>query len=341
MTFRVVAIPLFAAICLASPALTSGEQAQRGKGYRPREGGGGTQTATRSGGDNPGGGDRDRTASTTSRPAGRQAEPRAADGDDAPRTARPHNGGTQTADRSGGDDRRGDRTASTDSNRTEERRRETRRSDRDDDQRYAVPRNNNAVVNTPRILSRDGRSNDYRDRAYYRVVRSDWPRLNINIGSSHRGQYAPVHYDYWARRYYRWSPIGYAPWSLIYGSIGFSNYGYYGGVGPSPFYYGYNGYGYAYGSGISSPYGGYPSYQYPHVAGGVRLKIRPRDAQVFVDGYYAGIVDDFDGVLQSLKLEAGGHKIEVRMPGFEDLALDVHVQPGRTITLEEFLQPRP
>ncbi len=67
--------------------------------------------------------------------------------------------------------------------------------------------------------------------------------------------------------------------------------------------------------------------------GGVRLKIRPRDAQVFVDGYYAGRVDDFDGTFQSLRLEAGGHKIEVRMPGFEDLELDVHVQPGRTITL--------
>jgi hypothetical protein len=341
MALRVVAIPLFAAICLASPAITSGEQAQKGKGYRPREGGG-TQTATRSGGDNRGGGDRSTTSS--SRPAERRAETRTPDRDNADqRTARPRDtGGTQTADRSGGDDRRGDRTASTDTNRTEERRRDTRTSDDgNDNQRYAVRRNNNAVVNSPRIITRDVRSNDYRDRAYYRVVRNDWPRININIGSSHRGHYAPMHYDYWARRYYRWSPIRYAPWSLIYGSIGFSNFGYYGGVGPSPFYYGYNGYGYSYGPGIYSPYGGYPTYQYPHVAGAVRLKIRPRDAQVFVDGHYAGLVDDFDGVLQSLKLEAGGHKIEVRMPGFEDLELDVHVQPGRTLTLEEFLRPRP
>jgi hypothetical protein len=29
------------------------------------------------------------------------------------------------------------------------------------------------------------------------------------------------------------------------------------------------------------------------------------------------------------------------MPGFDALELDVHVQPGRTITLEEFLQPKP
>ena len=125
---------------------------------------------------------------------------------------------------------------------------------------------------------------------------------------------------------------------MIYGSIGFPNYGFYGGVGPSPFYYGHNGYGWAYGPGV---YSTYPAYAYPHEAGGIRLKIRPRDAQVFVDGYYAGRVDDFDGVFQSLKVEAGGHKVEIRMPGFEDLELDVHVQPGRTITLDEYLKPRP
>jgi len=300
MKLRVVAIPLFAAICLAPPAITSGEQAQRGRGYRPREGGGGTQTAEKSGGDNKRDGG-DRSAGTNSRPAERRAE-------------------TRTADR----DNDSQRTASTDNSRAEERRSETRTSDRDDNERYAVPRTYNAVVNRPPNTSRS-----YRDRDYY-----------INVGSAYRGgHYAPVHYDYWARRYYPWSPIGYAPWSLIYGSIGFSNYGFYGGVGPSPFYYGYNGYGYSYGPGMYSSH--YPTYAYPHIAGGVRLKIRPRDAQVFVDGYYAGRVDDFDGTFQSLKLEAGGHKIEVRMPGFEDLALDVHVQPGRTVTLEEFLRPRP
>ena len=219
MKLRVVAIPLFAAICLASPAITSGEQAQRGRGYRPREGGGGTQTAEKSGGDNNRGGG-DRTAATNSRPAERRAE-------------------TRTADR----DNDSQRTASTDNSRAEERRGETRTSDRDDNERYAVPRTYNAVVNSPRNTSRD-----YRDRDYY-----------INIGSSYRGgHYAPVHYDYWARRYYHWSPIGYAPWSLIYGSIGFSNFGFYGGVGPSPFYYGYNGYGYSYGPGIYSS--AYPTY---------------------------------------------------------------------------------
>jgi hypothetical protein len=298
MKLRVVAIPLFAAICLASPTITSGEQAQRGRGYRPREGGGATQTAEKSGGDNNRGGG-ERTAGTNSRPAERRAE-------------------TRTADR----DNDSPRTASTGNNRAEQRRGESRTSDRDDNERYAVPKTYNAVVNSPRTTSRD-----YRDRDDY-----------SNIRSSYRGgHYAPVHYDYWARRYYPWSPIGYVPWGLISGSIGFANFGAYG-----TYYGAYGAYGGAYGAPYAhyAPYAQYaPGYAYDF--GGVRLRIRPREAQVFIDGYYAGRVDDFDGTFQSLKLEAGGHKIEVRMPGFEDLELDVHVQPGRTITLEEFLRPRP
>jgi PEGA domain len=279
MRLGVVAIPLFAAICLASPAIADGDQAQRGRGYRPHDGGGG-QTAERSGGDNRGGGERNRTAGTNDN---RAEERRAA-----------NRSGDRTAD-NGGDGGA-------------------------DNQRYARPRDNGTVVVT-------------RNRPV--VVTRNRP-VNVNVVSGYRGPryYAPVHYDRWARHYYRWSPIGYAPWSLIYGSIGFSNYGFYGGFAPSTYYYGYNGY---YGPGpYYSPWqaGGYD-------IGGVRLKIRPRDAQVFVDGHYAGLVDDFDGTFQSLRLESGGHKIEIHMPGFEDLELDVHVQPGRTITLEEQLRPRP
>ena len=155
------------------------------------------------------------------------------------------------------------------------------------------------------------------------------PNVIVNIRPN-RGPryYAPAYYDRWARQNYRWSPIGYAPWGLIYGSIGaygaYSAYSAYGTFG-------------AYGA----PYYAYPPYGGGYDLGGVRLRIRPRDAQVFVDGYYAGVVDDFDGTFQQLRLEQGGHQIEIRMPGFEDLEMDVHVQPGRTITLHEDLRPRP
>jgi hypothetical protein len=65
--------------------------------------------------------------------------------------------------------------------------------------------------------------------------------------------------------------------------------------------------------------------------GGVRVLGAPRSAQVFVDGAYAGIVDDYDGTFQQLNLEAGANHIEVRAPGVPPLQYDVNVQPGQTL----------
>jgi hypothetical protein len=126
--------------------------------------------------------------------------------------------------------------------------------------------------------------------------------------------------------------------SYVYGSpfygYGYPAYGYpaYGYGYP----YGYPGYGYG---GYYAPYGyGYGGYSgQPY--GGLRIDIPEREAEVYVDGYFAGVVDDFDGRLQQANLEAGPHRIEVRLPGFETLAFDVRIEPGRTITYRGGLRP--
>jgi hypothetical protein len=69
------------------------------------------------------------------------------------------------------------------------------------------------------------------------------------------------------------------------------------------------------------------------VTGGVRIQGAPRNAQVFVDGSYAGVVDDFDGTFQRLPLEPGSHEIEIRAPGLPPMTYDVNVQPGQTVTI--------
>ena len=84
-------------------------------------------------------------------------------------------------------------------------------------------------------------------------------------------------------------------------------------------------------------YGTYGSYGYP--VGELRLKVQPRDAQVFIDGYYAGRVDDFDGVFQSLRLEEGEYQVEIVLPGYEPLAFDVRILPGEKTTYEGDLIP--
>jgi hypothetical protein len=131
--------------------------------------------------------------------------------------------------------------------------------------------------------------------------------------------------------YYRSYPFYYDPWG-------------YSGFGLNSFYYSPWGWypNYAYGYGAPYAYGGYagPGYR-GYDRGGVKLKVKPRDAEVYVDGYYAGTVDDFDGTLQSLKLDSGGYRIEIRKPGFETLHFDVRVQPDRTVTFKEEMKPIP
>jgi len=92
-----------------------------------------------------------------------------------------------------------------------------------------------------------------------------------------------------------------------------------------------------YGSSGVYPYGHTPRGYYDPIPGrlygGLRITGAPREAQVFADGYYVGIVNDFDGVFQHLNLEAGPHQIEVRLPGYDDaVEFDVMIQPGRTTT---------
>ncbi len=98
-----------------------------------------------------------------------------------------------------------------------------------------------------------------------------------------------------------------------------------------------------YGAGGSYPYGYTPRGYYDPLPGrpygGLRITDAPREAQVFADGYYVGIVDDFDGVFQHANLEAGTHRIEVQAPGYESVAFDVMVQPGRTMTLRADMYP--
>ncbi len=101
--------------------------------------------------------------------------------------------------------------------------------------------------------------------------------------------------------------------------------------------------GYRYGSPYYGPVYGYsvPSGAYGprHYYGDLRLEVRPRDAAVYVDGYYTGIVDDFDGTFQRLTLEAGPHRVEIEAPGYETRVYDVYVDPTRTLDLHGDLVP--
>jgi hypothetical protein len=127
---------------------------------------------------------------------------------------------------------------------------------------------------------------------------------------------------------------------------GYYGPGYYGGYYGGGYYdpwYGVAGFGGYFGGYYDPWYGGYPADPQGGGGGGytnnfddgtLRLKIKPRDAEVYVDGYYSGVVDDFDGMFQRLHLDAGPHRIEVRANGYEPLTFEVRITPDHTTTYQ-------
>ena len=74
--------------------------------------------------------------------------------------------------------------------------------------------------------------------------------------------------------------------------------------------------------------------------GALRIKVKPREAKVLVDGYFAGTVDDFDGKFQKLSLAAGGHKVTLEAEGYEPLTFDVMVADGQTVNYKGQMRKR-
>ena len=88
------------------------------------------------------------------------------------------------------------------------------------------------------------------------------------------------------------------------------------------------------------PVFGFPPGMYPHDAAvSLRLQVTPREASVFVDGYAAGSVDDYDGVFQRLRLVPGPHEIVIYHPGYRTLRQHIYYSPGSTHTIRRTLEP--
>src|ERR1700704_4059889 len=79
----------------------------------------------------------------------------------------------------------------------------------------------------------------------------------------------------------------------------------------------------------------------PSDEGSLKLKIKPREGEVYVDGYFVGIVDNFDGIFQRLHIESGAHRIEIRANGYETLEFDVRITPEHTTTYTGELKSLP
>jgi PEGA domain len=119
------------------------------------------------------------------------------------------------------------------------------------------------------------------------------------------------------RRYYRY----YSAWPYWGGFYSYPAF-YYGGFygAPYPYYHGYNGYS-------------------DRATSALRLEVKPIEAEVYVDGYLAGIVDEFDGFFQRLKLTPGAHEIVIFLEGHRAIREKLYMSPGASYKIRRAMEP--
>jgi len=68
-------------------------------------------------------------------------------------------------------------------------------------------------------------------------------------------------------------------------------------------------------------------------SGSLRLRVDgSSQAEVYVDGVYAGHTADFDGASRRASLKTGVHRIEVRADGYAPLQFSTRIERSRTTT---------
>jgi PEGA domain len=119
-------------------------------------------------------------------------------------------------------------------------------------------------------------------------------------------------------------------------------HGYHSGYYYRPYYYPFFGFGYGwgypyygYGYGFGYPY--YSGYYYGY--GEVKLEVKPKDAQVFLDGDYVGTVDEFNSWYQRMNVEPGKHRIVIREQGYQPYTMDLRVLPGQSYKIKQQMHP--
>jgi hypothetical protein len=113
-----------------------------------------------------------------------------------------------------------------------------------------------------------------------------------------------------------------------------------GGLAPLPSFplFGLSG-GFGFSSFAGWPIVGTDSWLAARPTGGLRLLIDPESAEVIIDGYYAGVADDFTERAHPLEVVPGPHHVELLAPGYEPLAFDLMIQAHHTIRFAATLRP--
>jgi hypothetical protein len=77
-----------------------------------------------------------------------------------------------------------------------------------------------------------------------------------------------------------------------------------------------------------------PKAQFSAVTSEVKLKVTPDRAAVFVDGNFAGYVQQFSGVGKGMLVSPGNHHIKIALAGYQEFNTDVTLLPKQKMTIK-------
>lgn len=73
----------------------------------------------------------------------------------------------------------------------------------------------------------------------------------------------------------------------------------------------------------------------------VRFEVKPTQTLVYMDGYYTGIVDDYDGVFQRLYTAPGPHEITLFLDGYRTFTQRAYLAPDHTFKVRHQMEKLP
>jgi hypothetical protein len=114
--------------------------------------------------------------------------------------------------------------------------------------------------------------------------------------------------------------------------VGFGPY-FYPGFYYSAWFGPYGWWGYPWG-----PWGPWPAYAYFDNSSSIRIQGAPHEAEVYVDGYFAGVVDDFDGTFQRLHIPPGEHEVVIYLEGYRPTKQMILFRPGASYKINATLE---
>ena len=82
-----------------------------------------------------------------------------------------------------------------------------------------------------------------------------------------------------------------------------------------------------------------PQAQFSAITGEIKLEVTPERAAVFVDGHFAGTVNQFRGAGRAMLIAPGNHHIKIGLVGYQPFETDVTLLAKQKITVKTNLAP--